>query len=70
MPGVTKAVQEVHLDKLVKLLDSPGVVFADAENAAAAALRNSVRADKVEDPGMQPVCACACMLLACACVCP
>ena len=24
MPGVTKGVQEIHLDKHIKLLDSPG----------------------------------------------
>jgi nuclear GTP-binding protein len=51
-PGVTRAVQEVHLDKQVTLLDSPGVVFADAgaDGAAAAALRNAVKAEQLEDP--------------------
>ena len=51
-PGVTKSVQEVHLDKQVTLLDSPGVVFADAgaEGAAAAALRNAVKAEQLPDP--------------------
>ena len=50
-PGVTKAVQEVHLDKQIKLLDSPGVVFADssADGAAAAALRNCVKVEQLED---------------------
>jgi hypothetical protein len=48
---VTKALQEVHLDKNIKLLDSPGVVFADAEDAAAAALRNAVKIERLEDPG-------------------
>jgi hypothetical protein len=45
-------VQEVHLDKTVTLLDSPGVVFADAgaEGAAAAALRNAVKAEQLPDP--------------------
>ena len=42
-PGVTKSVQEVVLDKHIKLLDSPGVVFADAESDAAAALRNAIK---------------------------
>lgn len=44
-PGVTKSVQEVHLDKQVTLLDSPGVVFstAGADGEAAAALRNCVK---------------------------
>lgn len=41
-PGVTKSVQEVHLDKNVKLLDSPGIVFS-AGASAASALRNCVK---------------------------
>lgn len=51
-PGVTKSVQEVHLDKNVTLLDSPGVVFADAsaDGAAAAALRNAVKVEQLDDP--------------------
>lgn len=52
MPGITRSVQEVHLDKQVTLLDSPGVVFADvgADGAAAAALRNCVKVSSLEDP--------------------
>ncbi len=50
-PGVTKSMQEVHLDKNIKLLDSPGVVFADADDAAAAALRNAIKIEKLDDPG-------------------
>ena len=44
-PGVTRAVQQIHLDKHVTLLDSPGVVFASgaAHDGAAAALRNCVK---------------------------
>jgi hypothetical protein len=48
--------QEVHLDKHVKLLDSPGIVFptdgADGEGStpAAAALRNAVKLEKLADP--------------------
>ena len=45
-PGVTRAVQAVHLDKTVTLLDSPGIVFAAAGGAggeAAAALRNCIK---------------------------
>jgi nuclear GTP-binding protein len=51
-PGVTKGIQEIHLDKQVRLLDSPGVVFADAstEGEAAAALRNAVKVEKLVDP--------------------
>eukprot|EP00887_Chlorella_sp_A99_P007173 scaffold2.g7173.t1 len=53
-PGVTRAVQEVHLDKHVTLLDCPGVVFADAgaDGAAAAALRNCVKVEQLEDPAL------------------
>ena len=41
-PGVTKTVQEVVLDKHVRLLDSPGIVFsgAGAGTEGASALRN------------------------------
>jgi nuclear GTP-binding protein len=51
-PGITKSVQEVHLDKQVTLLDSPGVVFAEAgeDGKAAAALRNCVKIEQLEDP--------------------
>ncbi|EFJ45692.1 hypothetical protein VOLCADRAFT_42065, partial [Volvox carteri f. nagariensis] len=49
-PGVTKAVQEVVLDRHIKLLDSPGVVFASAESDAAAALRNAIKVEKLADP--------------------
>lgn len=46
-PGVTRAVQEVVLDKHLRLLDSPGIVFADSDStgadAAAHALRNCVK---------------------------
>jgi nuclear GTP-binding protein len=49
--GVTKVLQEVQLDKHVKLLDCPGVVMAKAsENEEAAVLRNSKRIENVEDP--------------------
>lgn len=49
-PGMTKAVQEVVLDKHIKLLDSPGVVFVNAENDAAAALRNCIKIERLQDP--------------------
>lgn len=35
--------QEIHLDKHIRLLDSPGIVFASGEGAAAAALRNAIK---------------------------
>lgn len=51
-PGYTKNVQEVHLDKNIKLLDSPGVIFFDDPNSteASLALRNSLSLEKLEDP--------------------
>lgn len=51
-PGVTRGIQEVHLDKQITLLDSPGVVFAEpsADGEAAAALRNCVKIEQLEDP--------------------
>ena len=51
-PGVTKHIQEIHLDKQVTLLDSPGVVFQEVgeDGQAAAALRNCVKVETLEDP--------------------
>ena len=51
-PGLTRTAQEIVLDKHVKLLDSPGIVFstAGAPSDAAAALRNAIRVEKLEDP--------------------
>lgn len=46
-PGVTRAMQEVHLDKNVKLLDCPGVVLG---GAGADPLRNSVKVEQIADP--------------------
>lgn len=50
-PGLTRTMQEVQLDKNVKLLDCPGVVMLKSgENDAAVALRNCKRIEKLEDP--------------------
>lgn len=46
-PGFTTSMQEVKLDKNIKLLDSPGVVFADGEETL---LRNCVDTDSIADP--------------------
>jgi nuclear GTP-binding protein len=50
--GYTKTVQEVHLDKNIKLLDSPGVIFFDDPNSteSSLALRNSLQLEKLQDP--------------------
>ncbi|KAJ7537232.1 hypothetical protein O6H91_12G104000 [Diphasiastrum complanatum] len=50
-PGVTRVVQEIQLDKHVKLLDSPGIVFSNSKGQGTiASLRNCVRIEKLEDP--------------------
>ncbi|GJY92264.1 guanine nucleotide-binding protein-like NSN1 [Tanacetum coccineum] len=50
-PGLTRTMQEVQLDKNVKLLDCPGVVMLrSGESDAAVALRNCKRIEKLEDP--------------------
>ncbi|GMK59070.1 hypothetical protein CspeluHIS016_0700850 [Cutaneotrichosporon spelunceum] len=59
MPGKTRVVQEVVLDKGVKILDCPGVVLEDIRDLASGdskrkqaemMLRNAVKAEIVEDP--------------------
>ena len=47
--GFTKSMAEVSLDKNITLLDSPGVVFDDKDDAATA-LRNCVNPDELDDP--------------------
>ena len=62
-PGHTKVVQGVMLDKSVRLLDCPGIVFSDESGSApglsedevrmrrqSALLRNVVKVELVEDP--------------------
>lgn len=60
MPGKTRVVQEVVLDKGVKILDCPGVVLEDVgremdgeegrRKAAEIMLRNCIKAELVDDP--------------------
>lgn len=50
-PGLTRSLQEVQLDKNIKLLDCPGVVMLKSvENHASIALRNCNRIEKLDDP--------------------
>ena len=49
-PGLTKASQEVSLDKNLKLLDCPGIVFSHGDGGAEAILRNCVKVELLEDP--------------------
>jgi len=52
MPGVTKKLQEIELDKHVRLLDSPGVVLASNAHLdpVEVALKNAVRVETLQDP--------------------
>ncbi|XP_034023174.1 guanine nucleotide-binding protein-like 3-like protein [Thalassophryne amazonica] len=49
-PGVTKCLQEVHLDKHIKLLDCPGIVMANSSTDAAMILRNCIKIEQLVDP--------------------
>ncbi|XP_076754145.1 nucleostemin 1 [Xylocopa sonorina] len=52
-PGVTKAMQAVQLDSKIKLLDSPGIVFANTEensDGSSVALRNAIKIQSLKDP--------------------
>ncbi|XP_060679220.1 guanine nucleotide-binding protein-like 3-like protein isoform X2 [Hemiscyllium ocellatum] len=49
-PGVTKCLQEVHLDKHIKLLDCPGIVMATAPSDVSVILRNCVKIERLADP--------------------
>lgn len=48
-PGITKTVQEVSLDKHIKIIDSPGVVFAKDGSSVTLALRNAVKVETLKD---------------------
>ncbi|CAM9251315.1 unnamed protein product, partial [Phaeothamnion confervicola] len=48
-PGFTKSLQEVQLDRHVKLIDSPGIVFDDADHGAIL-LRNCINTESMPDP--------------------
>ncbi|KAJ3075753.1 Guanine nucleotide-binding protein-like 3 [Podochytrium sp. JEL0797] len=55
-PGVTKVAQQIHLDKNIKLLDCPGIVFSkdspsdDPKAQAEVLLRNCVKSELIDDP--------------------
>lgn len=54
-PGVTKAMQAVQLDSKIKLLDSPGIVFAthhpnENVDESSVALKNAVKVQLLKDP--------------------
>ncbi|KXJ13499.1 guanine nucleotide-binding protein-like 3 homolog [Exaiptasia diaphana] len=49
-PGVTKSMQEIQLDKHIKLLDSPGIVIDTGHSDAAVILKNCVKIENIDDP--------------------
>ncbi|XLR38782.1 hypothetical protein HN51_025941, partial [Arachis hypogaea] len=50
-PRLTRSMQDVQLDKIIKLLDCHGVVMLKSlENDAFVALRNRKRIEKLDDP--------------------
>lgn len=48
-PGVTRSAQEVHLDKNIRLIDCPGIVFSSNQRDALV-LRNCIKIDQLVDP--------------------
>ncbi|KAK5974433.1 Ferrous iron transporter B, partial [Trichostrongylus colubriformis] len=52
LPGITKEIQEIELDKHIRLIDSPGVVLLNAKDLdpVEVALRNAIRVDNLMDP--------------------
>lgn len=53
-PGVTKAMQEINLDKDIILLDSPGVVLSSTDQTDSLILRSAIRVEELVDP-VRPV---------------
>ena len=49
LPGLTKSMQEVHLDSKIKLLDSPGIVMQRGVDQKSLVLRSCVPLHHVED---------------------
>lgn len=48
-PGLTKSIQEVSLDRHIKILDCPGVVMAKDGSPETLALRNAVKVETLKD---------------------
>lgn len=49
VPGITKFMQEVHLDKFIRLLDAPGIV-PGPNSEVGTILRNCIHVQKLADP--------------------
>ncbi|KAL6257538.1 hypothetical protein P5V15_011112 [Pogonomyrmex californicus] len=53
LPGITKTMQTVQLDSKIKLLDSPGIVFATSDENSddtSIALKNAIKIQALKDP--------------------
>jgi len=50
VPGVTRNMQEIQLDKHIKLLDCPGVVLDRTSTTDSVALKNVVSSGNIDDP--------------------
>jgi len=50
LPGFTKAAQEIYLEKDIKLVDSPGVIFSKKRDGIDCLLRNLVEIEQVQNP--------------------
>lgn len=49
-PGVTTVSQEISLDKNIKLLDCPGIVFSSDDENSGLFLRNVLKVEQLADP--------------------
>ncbi|XP_077645873.1 LOW QUALITY PROTEIN: guanine nucleotide-binding protein-like 3-like protein [Lonchura striata] len=56
VPGVTRCLQAVQLDRHIRLLDCPGVVLDLGDPSAAAPLRGALAPQRLRDP-LSPACA-------------
>ena len=54
MPGVTKTMQEIQLDKNIILLDSPGVVLSTKDQTDSLILRQAIKVEDITDP-LRPI---------------
>jgi nuclear GTP-binding protein len=54
MPGVTKNMQEIQLDKNIILLDSPGVVLSTKDQTDSLILRQAIKVEDITDP-LRPI---------------
>jgi nuclear GTP-binding protein len=50
LPGFTKAAKEIALEKNIKLIDSPGVIFSKKRDGVDCLLRNLVQIEQIQHP--------------------